>query len=182
MPEPYYDESGVSIYPVPVTFAEANRYVAEFHRHNGALPSARLVVGIRDDDRTLRGVAIAGLPKARMLMARDTLEINRVCTDGVRNGCSMLYAAVTRAAKALGYARLITYTRDAEDGASLKASGWKQVHRWEGGKWSEMRGTGQDAHDTGPKDRWEIVLREPVGEVHIPTSIDEAQQAFDLGA
>jgi hypothetical protein len=168
------------IRPVPVTFAEANAYVASYHRHNGRLPTARLCVGIVDDDGLLRGVAIAGLPKARMLMARDTLEVNRVCTDGVRNGCSMLYGAITRAAKALGYARILTYTLDAEDGASLKASGWTQVHRWAGGMWSEMRGTGQDAHDTGPKARWEIALREPVGAVTIPTpDLDDIPSLFD---
>ena len=156
------------IRPVPVTFAEANDYVAAYHRHNGRLPGARLAVGIADADGLLRGVAIAGLPKARGLMARDTLEVNRVCTDGVRNGCSMLYASITRAAKALGYARLVTYTLDAEDGASLKASGWKAVHRTSGGSWSRPDRPRRDGHDTGPKVRWEIQLREPIGDVDIP--------------
>jgi hypothetical protein len=164
-----------------VTFAEANKYVADFHRHNGTLPSARLVVGIADDNR-LRGVAIAGLPKARMLMARDTLEVNRVCTDGVPNGCSMLYGAITKAAKALGYARLITYTLESETGASLKASGWKAVSTFGGGKWSEKRGTGFDGHDTGPKVRWEIALRDPVGDIEIPDSDgDEGNQMSIFG-
>ena len=168
-------EKAEGLRPIPITFAEANDYVAAYHRHNGRLPSARLVVGICDNAMLLRGVAIAGLPKARMLMSRDTLEINRVCTDGVRNGCSMLYASITRAAKSLGYARLITYTLDAESGASLKASGWEKVHRWEGGKWSEMRGTGTDLHDTGPKSRWEIQLRPPVEEIYIPRPDEEVQ-------
>jgi hypothetical protein len=171
------------IRPVPVTFAEANAYVASYHRHNGRLPSARLCVGIVDNDGLLRGVAIAGLPKARLLMSRDTLEVNRVCTDGVRNGCSMLYAAITRAAKALGYARLITYTLDEEDGASLKASGWKQTHLVPGGGWTraDPRRTSRDEHhDTGPKARWEIALREPVGAVTIPTpDLDDIPSLFD---
>jgi hypothetical protein len=171
-----------SLRPVPVTFAEANRYVADFHRHTGPLPSARLVVGITDAAGLLRGVAIAGLPKARMLMARDTLEVNRVCTDGVPNGCSMLYAAITRAAKALGYARLLTYTLERETGASLKASGWTEVAVFGGGKWSEMRGTGSDEHDTGPKVRWEISLRDPCPTLTVPTAVPDLHPQLFGGA
>jgi len=40
---------------------------------------------------------------------------------------SMLYAACWRAAKALGYLRLITYTQDGEPGTSLRAAGWRVV-------------------------------------------------------
>ena len=36
----------------------------------------------------------------------------------------MLYGAAWRAAKALGYKRLFTYTRQSENGASLKAANW----------------------------------------------------------
>ena len=171
----------MSLHLVPVTFAEANRYVEEFHRHNGPLPSARLVVGVRDGEGTLRGVAIAGYPKARMLMARDTLEVSRCCTDGVTNGASMLYGAIRRAATALGYARLVTYTLESEVGASLRASGWTEVARTGSRSWADERGTGRLAIDHGPKVRWEIFLREPVGELHIPTFVDDAQQTFDFG-
>lgn len=146
---------------VPLTFAEANEYVDANHRHNGKLPTGKLACGLVDEAGTLRGVAIAGLPKARMLMDRFAIEVNRVCTDGVPNGCSMLYGAMTRAAKALGYRRLITYTLESEPGSSLRASGWTQTHRWDGGSWVEMRGTGGDVHDLGPKARWEIHLPAP---------------------
>lgn len=39
----------------------------------------------------------------------------------------MLYAALTRAAFALGYRRVITYTQADESGASLRAAGWKVI-------------------------------------------------------
>ncbi len=39
----------------------------------------------------------------------------------------MLYGAVWRAAKAMGYRRAITYIQGDEDGASLKAAGWVKV-------------------------------------------------------
>jgi len=39
----------------------------------------------------------------------------------------MLYGAAWRAAKALGYRRLITYTQAGESGSSLRAAGWRVV-------------------------------------------------------
>jgi hypothetical protein len=44
-----------------------------------------------------------------------------------RNANSLLYGAAWRAAKALGYRRLITYTQDGESGASLRGAGWRVV-------------------------------------------------------
>ena len=40
---------------------------------------------------------------------------------------SMLYGAIWRAAKAMGYKRCITYTQADETGASLRAVGWRKV-------------------------------------------------------
>jgi hypothetical protein len=47
----------------------------------------------------------------------------------------MLYGAAWRAAKALGYKRLITYILASESGTTLKASGWKSVYETGGGGW-----------------------------------------------
>jgi hypothetical protein len=60
----------------------------------------------------------------------QTAEVTRVATDGSRNACSALYSAAWRAARAMGYTRLITYTQSGEDGASLRAAGWRVIaHR-----------------------------------------------------
>jgi len=56
-----------------------------------------------------------------------TLEVNRTCTDGTPNANSALYGAAWRAARALGYLRLITYTQEGESGASLRGAGWRIV-------------------------------------------------------
>ena len=54
-----------------------------------------------------------------------TLEVTRVCVlEGNRNANSMLYGACARAAKGLGFERLITYTLENESGSSLRAAGW----------------------------------------------------------
>lgn len=108
----------------PVTRDEARKFVGVHHRHNLPPKMVLLTVGIEDDDGLLRGVAIVERPKARALDDGWTAEVSRLATDGVANGCSMLYGACVRACKAIGYRRIYTYTLQRESGSSLKASGW----------------------------------------------------------
>ncbi len=84
-------------------------------------------IGAATDDRILRAVAITGRPVARYLNDGQTAEVTRVASDGTVNACSMLYGACWRAAKALGYTRLITYTQAGESGASLRAAGGRDI-------------------------------------------------------
>ena len=112
---------------VPITKTEARRFVTEHHRHNEA-PSAtqvQLAVGLEVDGE-LVAVATAGWPVARYQSDGRTLEVNRACVKegDYRNANSALYGAIARAAKALGFERLITYTLHSESGASLKAAGF----------------------------------------------------------
>ena len=109
---------------VPIKHSEANDFVRRLHRHNKPTVGAIMCAAVEHEGKIV-GVAIAGRPVARHYDDGRTLEINRVCTDGTRNACSMLYGAIRRAAKALGYERIITYTLPNEGGASLKASGFK---------------------------------------------------------
>ena len=86
---------------------------------------------------------MVGRPVGRYLDDGFTLEINRCCTDGTKNACTMLYGAVCRAAKALGYRRIITYTRESEPGTSLKAFNWLCDGRaggthWTGGRYEQV--------------------------------------------
>ena len=119
----------------PINLGEANAFVAAHHRHHKPVPGAKFCLAISEGE-TVRGVAIVGRPVARMLDNGWTLEVNRVCTDGVRNGCSMLYGAAWRATKALGYRRLITYTLPEEGGASLRGAGWTLLGLRGGGNWN----------------------------------------------
>ncbi len=164
---------------VPVSLAEANAYVEKFHRHNGRLPAAKFAVGLIDDDGSVIGVAVAGLPKARLAADRGTLEVSRLCTDGSRNACSALYGACLRAARALGYSRVITYTLQSEAGASLRASGWTLSGEVKGESWQRRelaKGRDyEDKHDTGDKTRWEYVIRPYPLRVVWPTLDDSAQ-------
>lgn len=107
----------------PCDFRTAHDFVAENHRHNKPPVGHKFSIACYDDER-ICGVAMVGRPVARHLDDGLTLEVNRCCTDGTKNACSMLYGAACRAAKALGYRRIFTYTRQSENGASLRASNW----------------------------------------------------------
>ena len=122
----------------PISLAEANAFVAEHHRHHKPVVGHKFSIGCTDGEKIV-GVAIVGRPVSRYLDDGWTLEVNRCCTDGTRNACSMLYAAAWRAARAMGYHKLITYILDTESGTSLKAAGWKCVGQAGGLRWTGKR-------------------------------------------
>ena len=110
---------------VPVALSEVQKFVGTLHRHNQAPKRYRFAVGDQNAETgDLVGVAAAAQPVARLLDDGKTIEVIRSCTDGTPNVNSMLYGAMTRAAKALGFERMITYTLESESGSSLKAAGW----------------------------------------------------------
>lgn len=82
---------------------------------------------------------MVGRPVSRYLDDGMTLEVNRVCTDGTKNACSILYSSAWRAAKALGYKRIFTYTLKSESGASLRAAGWQCDGTAGGENWTGER-------------------------------------------
>lgn len=110
----------------PITFRAACEFVRLLHRHNKPPRGHKFSVSLVDDGKIV-GVAMAGRPVARHYDDGNTLEINRTCTDGARNANSMLYGACRRAAWALGYRRVITYTQADECGASLRAAGFVRL-------------------------------------------------------
>ena len=112
---------------VPVSFGQAVEFVDAWHRHHQPPIGHKFSIGLAQGDE-LVGVAMVGRPVARHFDNGLTLEVNRTCVaDSIPNGNSMLYGAAWRAAKALGYRRLITYTQAGESGASLRAAGWRVV-------------------------------------------------------
>lgn len=113
----------MSLRIVPVPAATVRAFVAEWHRHNDPMVGLIFPLGVALED-TLIGVASVGRPVARAFDDGLTVEVTRCATDGTPNACSMLYGAAWRAAKARGFVRALTYTRDDESGASLRAAGW----------------------------------------------------------
>ena len=104
------------------------------------------------------GVVIAGRPVSRYLDNGLTLEVNRLCTTGEKNVCSMLYSAAARAAKAMGYRKIITYTLDTEPGTSLRAAGWSCAGPAGGERWPGQRRPAADLYPAQRQLRYEKIL------------------------
>lgn len=133
----------------PITLKEAMRFVNDFHRHHKAPQGGLFAIGL-SDGRNVVGVAIVGRPVARMLQNGYTAEVTRLCVlEGHPNACSKLYSACWRAARAMGYQRLITYILKSETGASLIASGFRLVGECGGGTWNRPN-NGRPRVDTHP--------------------------------
>lgn len=126
---------------IPITLKQANSFVTANHRHHSSVAGCKFALGLTNGE--LIGVAICGRPVSRFLDDGLTLEVNRLCTDGTKNSCSMLYGACVRVAKAMGYKKVITYTLESENGASLKASNFKNDGIAGGVMWTGKR-SGRD--------------------------------------
>lgn len=171
---------------VPLTLAEANTAVRAWHRHHQPTLGHRFSIGCATSDGTLRGAAIIGHPVARMAgHHRDVAEVLRVATDGTQNACSILLGAAARAAKAMGFQRIQTYTLPSEGGASLRAAGWIEEGLSGGGSWATSPRHQQRAwvaadHPTAVKTRWAKPLGRPDVVVTIPVDDHDDRQGVLL--
>lgn len=156
----------MSLELVPVTLREACAFVAAHHRHHHPPRGCRFTVGVASDG-VMVGVAIVGRPVARNLSDGWTAEVTRLCcvelgkvtgSDGREHAvsaASLLYGACWRAARALGFRRLVTYTLPEEGGGSLRGAGWRVVGETTGGSWSRTSRPRVDTHPLQGKLRWE---------------------------
>lgn len=143
---------------VPINLKEARAFVDEHHRHNMAPRGHKFSIGLEAGGKLI-GVCIVGRPIARNNSDGKTAEIYRVCVlEGFKNANSKLYGAAVRAAKAMGYERIVTYTLPEESGASLRAAGFVQegVTKGETGGWDRpgRRRKMPEKYPEGPKIRW----------------------------
>lgn len=86
------------------------------------------------------------------------MVITRVATDGTPNACSLIYGALCRAGRALGYTEAWTYTLPEEPGASLRASGFTEMGFTAGGEHSRVSRPRKAAIRPEPKRRWRRLL------------------------
>ena len=144
---------------VPITLGEANEFVRHLHRHHGPVVGHKFSIGVSESPsvESVVGVCIVGRPVSRHLDNGWTLEVTRCCTDGAKNACSMLYGAAWRAAKAMGYKKLITYTLRDEGGVSLYAAGWRCIGEAGGGNWNVKSRPRVDSPHPQKKLKWEAV-------------------------
>jgi len=124
---------------VPITLKTANEFIAAHHRHHKPTQGHKWSIGLEHNNEIV-GVAIVGRPVARGADTGLTAEVTRLCTTGIKNGCSMLYGASARIAREMGYTKIQTYILDSELGVSLKATGWKMEALTAGGQWKHTDG------------------------------------------
>ena len=137
----------------PVGRTEACAFIAQHHRHHLPPQGYKWAVAVNNGVKVV-GVATVGRPVARHLDDGWTAEVTRCCTDGTPHVASMLYGAAWRAARAMGYCRLVTYTLLEEPGTSLKAAGWRVIGEVGGGTWDRASRPRVDTHPTGQKRLW----------------------------
>lgn len=145
---------GLQMWLIPTSIKAANKLVAFWHRHHKPVQGAMFAVSV-GCDLHIHGAAIVGRPQARMLQDGWTCEVTRCVTDGTPNACSLLYGAVRRAVRALGYLRCVTYTLQSESGASLRGANWINKGEAGGGSWSRPSRGRTDKHPLEVKIRWE---------------------------
>lgn len=139
---------------VPCTISDANEFVRQHHRHHRPTQGGLFAVAAAKDGEVV-AVAIVGRPVARRLDDGWTAEVTRLASTGEKNACSILYGAAWRAARALGYRKLVTYTLVDEGGASLRAAGYECSGTTPGRSWSVPSRPRVDKHPLQEKLRWE---------------------------
>lgn len=138
----------------PITYREACRFIQQHHRHHLPPQGWKWGIAVSESEKVV-GVVTVGRPVARKLDDGWTLEVTRCCTDGTKNAASKLYGAAWRAARAMGYRRLITYTLASEAGTSLVAAGYRSLYETPGRSWSVPSRARVDKHPIGQKTLWE---------------------------
>jgi hypothetical protein len=148
---------------VPLDIAEANAFIASFHRHNKPVVGAKFAFGASVGDR-LVGVVTVGRPVARKLDDGFTAEVTRCCVldDAPKGTPSFLYSRAWRAWAAMGGQKMVTYTLQTESGASLRGAGWRVIGQspgWAEGKgWTTRPGREWQSATGQAKFRWEATL------------------------
>ena len=148
----------------PVSFARAVAFVTRHHAHNAAPTAWRFGAAITNGT-TFLGVVMVGNPVARGLMGRSVAEVHRLCLrravprDLAWNACSQLYGWAAREAERRGFMRIVTYTRDDEDGGSLRAAGWTLEARVRGRSWNSRTRPRTDRAPLIDKHRWSRALK-----------------------
>lgn len=144
----------------PVTEEEANAFIRRHHSTHDPDQGWKFGLGVNDGEKVV-GVVKVGRPRSRHRDDGLTLEVTRCATDGTKNVASKLYAAAWRAAKNMGYHRLITYTlAESEEGVPLRAvRGYEVLHeKTGGGGWDRPSRPRVDTSPDEQKTLWQVAV------------------------
>lgn len=165
----------------PCELRDANTFIEKLHRHHKKVQGHRFSLALWNDEKLI-GVVCVGRPVARMTDASKVLEVTRLCTDGTKNACSMLYSAAARVGKEMGYERIQTFILENEPGISLIATGWKKSLVSSGGSWDRPSRERIDKAPLDKKIRYEKALIHFAGEVSIKDTSAPTEGAGEIPA
>ncbi len=105
-------------------------------------------------------------PIARTLPQLEWIELNRfaIAPDAPKNTASRMLAWMARDIRKRfpGVTRLISYQDcESHSGTIYKAAGWTATYRSTGGEWNSKSKPRRESVCSGPKQRWELILKEP---------------------
>ena len=144
----------------PISINNAKIFIDKHHRHHKSPQGGLFAISVTESEDIV-GVCIAGRPVSRHFDNGYTVEVVRLAVlDGYKNACSMLYSAVWRASRAMGYKKAITYILKKEPGTSVKAAGWKCIGEAGGGSWDRKSRPRIDKHPPQMKLKFEITTKE----------------------
>lgn len=157
---------GTGLHHRAILWQAAKAFVTDHHRHHAAPTGHLFSIGAhRGGD--LVGVVIVGRPTPRARQDGVTCEVTRLVAhsdepkvfggDGKEHApavCSFLYNCAKRAAMALGYRRIGTYTLKIEPGTSLIAADWVILAEVDGRSWDTPSRPRTDRHPTVDKFFW----------------------------
>lgn len=138
---------------IPIKLRDANAFIEKHHRSHKRVKFHLFSIGATKNGE-LVGACIVFRPAALKLDDGFTAEVSRLATDGTQNACSFLLSRARKAAFAMGFQKIQTYTRPEEGGASLRASGWEFAGERGGVSWDMPGRPRQDKHPVGTKYFW----------------------------
>lgn len=115
-------EKGNAVYIVPVSLKDANEFLARYSRNYRPIPGCKFTIGCAIEGR-LMGVVIVGRCRGDSL----ALQVDGIYAAGGRTAYCMLYGAAARAAKAMGYHRIMAFLPSGEPDSGLRSACWKCV-------------------------------------------------------
>lgn len=157
----------------PCSVKAAIKKVKECHRHLPNLQGGLFAAQVIGPSGECAGVAVFGNPSrvwqntGRGVITRCAAQegLPRVTDHGGEDhaapACTMLYSALCRAAKALGYREAWTYTLPHESGRSLKGAGFIDMGLTDGGEWDRPSRARKAAVKPERKRRWLRRLASP---------------------
>ena len=115
----------------------------------------RVELGVAVLLAVLAAASLAGSSSGATAKATPKITVGFLQILGASPSAQRNETQFKRAAKALGWRKLITYTLPEEGGASLRASGWKCLGEAGGGSWSRKTRPRVDRAPMQVKMKWE---------------------------